>query len=504
VAQVESPLPVPEQAPSVGGEAPSVAALQVHIQYLIAQNEQLIARNERLEGEQRVLLARVADLERRLGLNSSNSSKPPSSDGLQKPPPRTCSQRERSNRTSGGQPNHPGKTLSMVAKPDHTVDHFPTSCDACGDPLPQGAAGSYIARQVFELPDPSPLVVTEHRAHRCQCAACGKVTTGSFPQAVSAPVQYGERIAAYVVYLATFQFVPEDRLATLMHDLFGVILSRATIGQMSRRAGQRLLGFAGAVHQLILAAPVKHLDETGFRIVKRLRWLHIAATAALTFYRIGSSRGDMLTGVSGVVVHDHWKSYDTIPEVQHALCNAHHLRELQALVEIEHEDWARQMQVLLCRACHVAHLARNTEKVPNRRLLDLISRRYDVIVADALAYHLGLSPLAVKLKLNGQPRGGRPPRRIGHNLLLRLSERKHDVLRFLTNPDVPFTNNQAERDARMMKLKQKISGCFRSVQGADDFAVIRTLIGTAKKRGWGVIQSLMRDTQTLIDDLSTA
>jgi transposase len=497
VTQAESPLPVPEQAPSVVGEAPTIAALQAHIQQLIAQNALLVS-------EQQVLLARVAELERRLGLNSSNSSKPPSSDGPQKPPPRTRSQRGRSKKTSGGQPKHPGKTLSMVANPDHTVDHFPANCDTCGDPLPQSTKGGYVARQVFDLPDPSPLVVTEHRAHRCQCVACGKVTTGTFPKAVTGPVQYGERIAAYVVYLATFQFVPEDRLATLMKDMFGVILSRATIGQMSRRAGQRLLGFADAVHQLILVAPVKHLDEIGFRIVKRLRWLHIAATAALTFYRIGSSRGDMLSGVSGIVVHDHWKSYDTIPDVEHALCNAHHLRELQALVEIEKEDWARSMQALLRRACHAGHLARNKEKAPNQRLLDLIDRRYDAIVAQGLAYHLSLPALAIKLKLDGNPRGGRPPRRVGHNLLLRLSERKPDVLRFLTNPDVPFTNNQAERDARMMKLKQKISGCFRSVHGADDFAVIRTLIGTAKKTGWGVIQSLMRDPQTLIDDLSAA
>jgi transposase len=387
----------------------------------------------------------------------------------------------------------------MVANPDHTADHFPTSCDACGDPLPRSRAGGYVARQVFDLPDPSPLVVTEHRAHRCRCAACGKATTGMFPKAVTAPVQYGERIAAYVVYLATFQFVPEDRLATLMQDLFGVILSRATIGQMSRRTGQRLLDFAEAVHQLILVAPVKHLDETGFRIVRRLRWLHIAATAALTFYRIGSSRGDMPTGISGVAVHDHWKSYDTIPGVEHALCNAHHLREPQALVEIEHEDWARQMQVLLRRACHAEHLARNKEKAPNQCLLDLIDRRYDVMVTQGLAFHLACPALAVKLKLDGNPRGGRPPRRAGHNLLLRLGNRKHDVLRFLTNPDVPFTNNQAERDGRMLeprsgsRLKQRISGCFRSARGADDFAVIRTLIGTAKKRGWGVIQSLIGD-----------
>lgn len=493
----ESPLPVPEQASAAIGDQPTIAALQARIEHLVAQNALLAS-------ERQALLARVAELERRLGLNSSNSSKPPSSDGLKKQPPRTRSLRRQSKKTSGGQPNHPGKTLSAVANPDRIVDHFPPSCDNCAQLLPQSAEGDYVARQVFDLPDPAPLVVTEHRAHRCRCSACGKVTTGKHPDGVTAPVQYGERIAAIVVYLATFQFVPEDRLATLMQDLFGVCLSRATIGQMSRRAGQRLLGFAAAVRQLILRAPVKHLDETGFRIVKRLRWLHIAATAALTFYRIGSSRGDMLSGVSGIVVHDHWKSYDTIPEVEHALCNAHHLRELQALVEIEHEDWAQQMQVLLRRACHAEHLARTKEKAPGQRLIDLISRRYDAIVAKGLAFHAALQALPIKLKLDGNPRGGRPPRRVGHNLLLRLSERKLDVLRFLTNPDVPFTNNQAERDARMVKLKQKISGCFRSVQGAEDFAVIRTLIGTAKKRGWGIIQSLVRDPQALINDLSAA
>ena len=498
VTLAELPLPVPEQSSTVTGDPSTIAALQTRIEHLVAQNALLAS-------ERQALLARVAELERRLGLNSSNSSKPPSSDGLKKPPPRTRSLRQASKKPSGGQPNHPGKTLSVVADPDHIVDHFPTSCDSCGDPLPQSAGDGYVARQVFDLPEPAPLVVTEHRAHRCRCSACGKVTTGKHPDGVSAPVQYGERIAAIVVYLATFQFVPEDRLATLMLDLFGVTLSRATIGQMSRRAGQRLLGFAAAVHQLILSAPVKHLDETGFRIGgKRLRWLHIAATAALTFYRIGSSRGDMLTGVSGIVVHDHWKLYDTMAGVEHALCNAHHLRELQALVEIEHEDWAQQMQVLLRRACHAEHLARNKEKAPDQRLIDLISRRYDTIVAKGLAFHVALPALAIKLKLDGSPRGGRPPRRVGHNLLLRLSERKQDVLRFLTNPDVPFTNNQAERDARMMKLKQKISGCFRSVQGADDFAVIRTLIGTAKKRGWGVIQSFLRDPQDLVADLSSA
>jgi transposase len=335
------------------------------------------------------------------------------------------------------------------------------------------------------------------------------VTKGAFPEGVSAPVQYGDRIAAVVVYLSAFQFLPLDRLATLMSDLFNVSLSRATIETMSRRAGQRLFGFAEAVRQLILLAPVKHLDETGFRIVKTLKWLHIAATGLLTYYRIGVDRGDMLSGVCGIVVHDPWKSYFTMPGVEHALCNAHHLRELQALSEIEQEDWSRLMQTLLRRACHVDHLCRDKQQTPDQRLIGLITRRYDAIVTGGITFHEGLPALTRKLKQDGTPRAGRPKRRVGHNLAKRLGDHKEAVLRFLTNPDVPFTNNQAERDGRMLeprsgsRLKQKISGCFRSLQGAKDFTLIRTLIGTAKKQGWGVIQSLMRDPNDLIKELRT-
>jgi transposase len=259
VTPTASTLRVPEQSPDAACEWTSIAILQASIERLTAQNA--------------ALLARVAELERRLGLNSSNSRKPPSSDGLSKKPPRTRSLRERSKKPAGGQKGHPGRTLCAVDNPDHTIDHLPASCVNCAEPLPQTPGSEYDIRQVFDLPRPQPLVVTEHRAHRCRCPACGSVTKGAFPKAVSAPVQYGDRITAIVVYLSAFQFVPLDRLATLMFDLFNVSLSRATIATMSRRAGERLLGFAEAVRQLILRAPVKHLDETGFRIVKTLKWL---------------------------------------------------------------------------------------------------------------------------------------------------------------------------------------------------------------------------------------
>jgi transposase len=194
-------------------------------------------------------------------------------------------------------------------------------------------------------------------------------------------------------------------------------------------------------------------------------------------------------------VHDHWHPYYTLKGVLHALCNAHHLRELKALVEIEKEDWARRMQRLLRRACHAVNLARALDLPLRPELIALIERCYDAIVADGLAFHAGQPALA-----KAWPRG-RPPRRVGHNLLLRLSTRKPDVLRFLTDPRVPFTNNLAERDGRMMKLRQKISGGFRSEQGAADFAVIRSLISTTRKQGWDLLETLTANPEKLIDNL---
>ena len=216
------------------------------------------------------------------------------------------------------------------------------------------------------------------------------------------------------------------------------------------------------------------MDETGFRIGGKTQWLHVASTVLLTFYRVSARRGSLLANLAGIVVHDHWKPYYTLTGVLHALCNAHHLRELKALVEIEKEDWARRMQRLLRRACHVVNLAREQDGPLKPGLIALIERGYDAIVADGLAFHEA-QPALTKTR----PRG-RPPRRVGHNLLLRLSTHKQDVLRFLVDPRVPFTNNLAERDGRMMKLRQKISGGFRSEDGADDFAVIRSVLSTQK------------------------
>jgi transposase len=298
-------------------------------------------------------------------------------------------------------------------------------------------------------------------------------------------VQYGARICAFVVYLLHGHFVPEDRLAELMGDLFGVRLVPATIARMSRSCAQRLQGFIEAVRDRVTQAKVKHMDETGFRIGGRTQWLHVFSTSFLTFYRVSARRGGPPHAVSGIVVHDHWKPYYTMTGVLHALCNAHHLRELKALIEIDKEGWARKMQVLLRRACHATNLARERGHPLEASFIVCIQRRYDAIVTEGLVFHRA-QPALLRTQ-----RRGRRRRRIGHNLLVRLKERREDVLRFLSDPDVPFTNNQAERDIRMMKLRQKISGGFRSEAAAEDFALIRAAISTAKKQGWDILATLM-------------
>src|SRR5271166_1879865 len=411
-----------------------------------------------LRAQNAALAARVAELERQLGLNSG---KPPSSDGLKKKPARVSSLRERSGKKTGGQKGHAGKTLSRTETPDATIDHFPEVCEGCGAPLSKTAATDHTARQVVDLPEPRPLIVTEHRAFACRCGNCGKQTRAAFPEGVNAPVQYGVRIAAFVVYLLHYQLLPERRLAELMADLFGVNLVTATIASMSQSCAARFQGFVAAVRDHVAAAPVKHLDETGFRIGGKTQWLHIASTTLLTFYRISPKRGSLPEGVTGIAVHDHWKPYYTLKGVLHALCNAHHLRELKALVVIE--------------------------------------RCYDAILAQGFAFHAS-QPALVRASGKAKRRG-RTPRRVGHNLLLRLSTRKPDVLRFLSDPAVPFTNNQAERDGRMMKLRQKISGGFRSEDGAAEFGVIRSLLSTAKKQGWDMLGTLTANPLSLILDL---
>lgn len=444
------------------------------------------------------LLERIEELERRLGLNSSNSGKPPSSDGLQKPS-RVNNQREKTGRKSGGQVGHAGTTLRQVPIPDQVVDHCPPICAGCGGALSREQMTGHQKRQVFDIATPV-VQVTEHRAYSCGCPACGTETSAAFPPEVTAAAQYGATVEALVVYLQAWQLIPEDRLAELMRDVFGVDLATSTIAAMGQRKAQELTGLATHIEQQVKDAAVKHLDETGYRIAGVLQWLHVASTGLLTCYRTSAKRGAMWSGVRGIIVHDFWRSYLSMVGVVHALCNAHHLRELKALIDIEKEPWARAMHHFLRRACHAAHLAQSQQKSLSPTFLAWLSARYDRILAQGLAFHESQPPLGAGLPT----RRGRIRRRAGHNLLLRLRDHKEATLRFLHDPTVPFTNNQAERDLRMMKVRQKISGGFRADSGAQTFVTLRTVLSTARKQSWNILATLTTPPATLTQNLRTA
>jgi transposase len=271
--------------------------------------------------------------------------------------------------------------------------------------------------------------------------------------------------------LSNQHFIPEDRLQDVFKDLFSVSISTGSIATFNARLAKAVTPHQEQILEALKKSEVKHLDETGFRVGAKTQWLHVISTPTQTHYRVSEKRKDLtpLEGTSGIVVHDHWKAYFKLQGVTHSLCNAHHLRELKAIMEIEKERWAFHMDRLL--RC----LNRSRDFCFERVL-----KHYDQIIKIGIAFHESLPPFEV----------GKRRRRVGHNLLIRLANFKEDVLRFLTTPDVPFTNNQAEQDVRMMKVKQKISGGFRTTNGANNFAIIRGFISTKRKQNLNILKAI--------------
>jgi len=455
--------------------------------------ESLLAKISLLEQE-------VADLRRQLGRDSSNSSKPPSSDGLSKKPPRTSSLRGTSGKASGGQAGHKGGTLRCSTQPDVIIAHMASHCGHCRAALSAAMVTGVVARQVFEVPAPR-LEVTEHRAEVYCCAACRGVTKAAFPAGVVSPVQYGPGVRAWAVYLNVQHLIPEDRVAEILADLAGARgLCPASITSWVTQKAAEWAPVAAHIEALLAAAPVRHLDETGFRIAGKTQWLHSLSTTALTHYRVSAKRGAVPAGLTGgIVVHDHFKPYFKLAGLTHALCNAHHLRELKALAEIDGEAWAAGMSQFLCDTnTEVERASKPGVAGLPADALDKITATYDKIVADGLAFHDRQPALARK----PGARRGKPPRRPGHNLLIRLRDFKADVLRFAVNFAVPFTNNQAERDIRMMKLKMKISGCFRTEAAANTFATLRSILSTLKKQAKNHLEALVLPANLIIKALN--
>lgn len=446
------------------------------------------------------LTARVKALEDRLALDSHNSSRPPSSDVGRpaprslRPPPGT------SGRRSGGQPGHPGTTLRLVDTPDRLVLHRPltTTCPTCGQDL-AGGAGRVAdeRRQVVDLPPPA-LAVTEHRVVHVACPACGVETAGAFPAGVTQPAQYGDRLRAVGVYLHAYQLLPYDRTRQLLDDLFGTAPAEGTLQAAETACFVGLAATETALATALQQAAVGHFDETSVRVDGHRAWLHVASTPALTHYAVHPKRGraatdaiGILPAFTGTATHDAWAPYLTYADCAHALCNAHLLRELIFLSEQDHQTWADELATLLVTAKDLADTARAAGQTGlDAGVRATLEAHYDHLLAQGTAANPSVAPPAATTVATAPPKRGRPKRTTAQNLLHRLTTRRTAVLAFVHDLQVPFDNNQAERDLRMCKVQQKIAGGFRSPEGAATFARIRGYLSTLRKQGLPVLDAL--------------
>jgi transposase len=438
------------------------------------------------------LAERVQKLEDQLAKDSRNSGKPPSSDGYDQPVARPKSLRRRSRRKSGGQRGHPGETLKAVEKPDFHKVHRVHECQHCGQSLERRKAIGHEKRQVFDLPKVQ-IQVTEHRAEIKTCSRCGKETCAAFPQEVSKAVQYGTEIKAQIVYLNTEQHLPLERTCDLLEEFYHHRLSEGTIVTACTEAAQKVEKSNEAVKEHLVAyEAVGHFDETGMMVNGVLHWLHTASTSLLTYYAMHPKRGsaaineiNILPRFQGRAIHDDLASYFQY-EVEHALCNAHHLRSLLFLLERYPQKWVQDLLALLSKIKEkVQAVKRKAETALSVRQANAFRKAYDELVKKGLR----ANPSSKKSSRKPGQRG-RLKQSPARNLLLRLREHKQAVLAFMYDFKVPFDNNQAERDLRMMKVKQKVSGGFRSISGAQNFCNIRGYLSTARKNGVKALAAL--------------
>jgi transposase len=442
--------------------------------------ESLLSKIEALE-------ERIRQLEAQLKQDSHNSHKPPSSDGLKRI---TKSARPKSNRSPGAQPGHEGTTLKMVARPDRVVRHQVVECRSCGRSLKRIQAQSYRRRQVFDIPEPR-MEVTEHECEVKECPRCGTTTTASFPAEVTKAAQYGKTIKSIGTYLMQYQLLPSERTQAALADLFGCSVAEGTLFNWAKELHSNVEEPERKIKEQVAQAPVIHTDETGLFCEQKLQWLHVVSTPELTYYRVHPKRGKkamdaigILPDFTGKAIHDSWKPYFTY-DCEHGLCNGHLIRELSFAYEQDQQRWAKKFSKLLLRIDRKVEDARcqNKASLPSRTL-----RHFEHQYERLLAHGLRSNP-----RQRGSPhRRGRKKQTKTRNLLERLQKYRPAVLAFMYDFRVPFTNNQAERDLRMTKVKQKISGTFRSQRGAEIFCRIRGYISTARKNGISAFDAVSR------------
>ncbi len=455
-------------------------------QLLTTHAQQMADLVERHQAQVAELTARLARLEVRLNSDSHNSHQPPSSDGPAKLP-RQRSRRRRSGKKSGGQPGHPGATLLQVKQPNTVVPHAASACGQCGAALAAAPVVKRERRQVMDLPPIRPQV-TEHQVlHQC-CPQCQAVTSGQFPADLTQPIQYGPEVKALAVYLQEYQHLPFERTQEFFADVCHLPLSEGTLAAARATCAERLEPVETAIKQALKEAPVVHCDETGQRVAGHTDWLHVVSTASLTYLARHAKRGQeamtamgVLPTFKGTAVHDGLGAYFRYG-CQHALCNVHLLRELTAVSEGTRQRWPQRLADGLLRikaSVARAQVAGHTQLTP--RQIKTFTGQYQQLVQTGLRSNPPPSRTG---------RRGRPSQGPIRSLLLRLKKHQTAVLAFMHDFRVPFDNNQAERDLRMAKVRQKIAGCFRSQRGADIFCRIRGYLSTLRKQGQNLLAAL--------------
>lgn len=453
---------------------------------LEAENAELrvqLARVVVLEAQVAELAALVLDLRARLKVDSRTSSKPPSSDGLSKRP---AVPREKGKRRPGKQPGAGGHNLAPVDDPDEMRAHEPVACECCGGSLADAEIVDVERRQVGDIP-PQALRWIEHQAQSRRCE-CGHVTKASFPEGVTAPVQYGPVLQAFATYLHVFQHQPYGRVQRTLHDLLGAEVSLGWIPSAVIRVADAVEPVCKFIADAIAGARIAHFDETGGRVEGKLHWVHVAATDKLTHLALSKKRGTIgmtdigiLPRFMGCAVHDGLASYRQF-ELTHALCNAHHLRELAGIAELYDQPWAtRMIELLLDAKASVQRAIERGHSKLDTRVAGRLHARYERIIQAGKAANPPPEPTGQR----GRPKLGK-----AGSLVKRLDQHRLDVMRFTTDFTVPFDNNEAERSVRMVKLQQKTSGCWRTQDGARRYLNLRSYIQTARKQGKSVIDAL--------------
>lgn len=447
----------------------------------------LIDKIEKLEEIINELQEKVRHLESKISKDSHNSNKPPSSDGMFQAPK---SQRKKTGKSVGGQKGHKGTTLRVSRTPDKIEVINPEICDCCGISLKNENIVDYERRQVVDTPAPVASI-TEYAAGIAECPKCHTISKGKFPSYVTNRIQYGPNIRAFMMYFRHQNFIPTERLAEVISDIFNLKISEATIINTTCTLSDCLEDFESAIAEKIQEAPIIHCDETGIKINGKLHWLHSAGTPDLTAFLSHEKRGTIamhdfgiLPGYTGRVIHDGWQSYYKF-ECNHGLCNAHHLRELTFVHEELGQVWAGKMKRLLLKIKDEADMARSLNQQISIENIKKFESWYQAILRGGVrANPVEDNPAARK---RGRKKKGK-----ARCLIDRFRERYQDVLAFMYDTSVPFDNNLAERDIRMTKVHQKISGGFRSTRGAFDFCRIRGIISTVRKQEKNVLEFLVK------------